>query len=170
MFPALPPSRRSQSDGLTEQNSTAPRLARGVCHVPVTAMKARRPAGNPARQQVGRVDILVLVAVVLLVAALVAVGRTPSPPDAWWPRTGHAFTPTSQPATGHGLDTAPRNDPCDLIVGAAHDYCRHDVPTPSGPAHQEPHGSKAARTATGALAIGALAAGVGALVVLRRRP
>ncbi|MGW2027919.1 hypothetical protein [Streptomyces decoyicus] len=136
----------------------------------MATVKARQPVSNLARPRAGTAGILVLVAVVLLIAALVAVGRAPSLPDAWWPKTGRAFTPTSQPAAGHGPATVSRNDPCDLIVGAAHDYCRNGLPTPPVPAHRETSGSKDARTATGALAIGALAAGAGALVVLRRRP
>ncbi|WP_415954397.1 hypothetical protein [Streptomyces sp. KLOTTS4A1] len=39
-------------------------------------------------------------------------------PDGWWPTTGQAFA-SSAPETGAGAD-----DPCDLVVGPAKDYCR----------------------------------------------
>ncbi|MDI3408342.1 hypothetical protein [Streptomyces cavernicola] len=76
---------------------------------------------------------------VLLTAAAVAAVLVLSHgvPEAWWPQTGNAFPRSAQPAPGPEGAAAPgakptataastpahEDDPCDLIVGPAHDYC-----------------------------------------------
>ncbi|MFI7103294.1 hypothetical protein ACIBK8_28560 [Streptomyces sp. NPDC050161] len=113
---------------------------------------------------------MVPMALVLLVAALVAVVWTTGLPSVWWPQIGNAFaTSSSQHPGGHEGTAAHRSDPCDLVAGPAADYCH----TKDGEHTPAPHGqniSTQSRVATAALGAGALAAGVGALVVLRRRP
>lgn len=92
------------------------------------------------RRLPGALTVLLTAAAVV---ALLVVSR--GVPDAWWPKTGNAFPTAAQvfPAAGversdtvaHAAAT-PRpastrtsgDDPCDLIVGPAHDYCRQAPP------------------------------------------
>lgn len=107
--------------------------------------------------------VLAPISLVLLVAALTGVAWTTGP-ESLLPTAGRAFTPASHVPSA---PTAP-GAPCNFLAGPAGDVCRgrqaQDSPAP------ESQRQRTVRTATTALGIGALATGVGALVVLRRRP
>ncbi|AWN24793.1 hypothetical protein [Streptomyces sp. NEAU-S7GS2] len=163
MSPSLPPGRRSRSDRFADPVAEAPRLRSGA---PAAVDRA-----GLSRSRVWSRG-LVPVALVLLVAALVAVAWSSGARSLWWPQTGNAFTPASRQDAGHDIEATSVNGPCDLISGPARDYCARRATASPAP---EPEPSRArpsaqARIATGMLGVGALAAGVGALVVLRRRP
>ncbi|MDG4857050.1 hypothetical protein P8605_02555 [Streptomyces sp. T-3] len=54
----------------------------------------------------------------VLTAALTIVGLVGfGVPDAWWPQTGQAFAASPAPSP------SVKDDPCDLVVGPAKDYC-----------------------------------------------
>ncbi|MGW0332211.1 hypothetical protein ACWD0J_10140 [Streptomyces sp. NPDC003011] len=89
-------------------------------------------------------SILAMVAVAVGVLVL-AVGM--SLPEAWWPRTGHAFT------------TRPAEDPCGLIAGPAKAHCERRTITSAYAEH--PAGA--------AWRLVPLGAGLAALILSRRR-
>ncbi|WP_060903249.1 hypothetical protein [Streptomyces europaeiscabiei] len=95
-------------------------------------------------------SVLTLIALVVGVLVL-AVGV--DVPQAWWPHTGQAFAADARPAD---------QDPCDLIVGPAKDYCERGTPTTTS-ASERPDGSGAAWRLVPA------GAGLTALMVWRRR-
>ncbi|MEU9918953.1 hypothetical protein [Streptomyces sp. NPDC051001] len=58
-----------------------------------------------------------MLTVITVAAAVVALVLGASLRESWWPRTGAAFTAeTSSPS-------APRQDPCEVIMGPAKEYC-----------------------------------------------
>ncbi|MFD7283498.1 hypothetical protein ACFV80_42550 [Streptomyces sp. NPDC059862] len=71
-------------------------------------------------------------------------------PEAWWPHTGQAFATGARPAD---------QDPCDLIVGPAKDYCERG--TAASAEHHDAAGATWRLVPAGA--------GLAALVVWRRR-
>ncbi|MGA5454171.1 hypothetical protein ACPCVO_47075 [Streptomyces umbrinus] len=73
-------------------------------------------------------------------------------PEAWWPHTGQAFAADTRPAD---------QDPCDLIVGPAKDYCERGTTTAASAGHPGIAGEAWRLVPAGA--------GVAALVVWRRR-
>ncbi|MFC8094671.1 hypothetical protein [Streptomyces sp. NPDC057301] len=91
--------------------------------------------------------VIALVAGVLVLAVGVGI------PQTWWPHTGHAFA----------TDTRPTNqDPCELIVGPAQDYCERGTTTTH--THQARDDRAVWRLVPAAASVGALA------VWCRRRP
>lgn len=78
-----------------------------------------------ARRLAAAASALTVIAVVISVLVLAIKGGIP---QSWWPRTGQAFA----------ADTHPTNqDPCDLIVGPARDYCERGT-TATAPAPEQP--------------------------------
>jgi uncharacterized membrane protein len=70
-----------------------------------------------SRRLAAAASVLTLITVVVGVLVL-AVGV--SVPEAWWPHTGQAFA-----AEAHPTD----QDPCELVVGPAKDYCERGTTT-----------------------------------------
>jgi hypothetical protein len=176
MSPALPPSCSHHGGPRADRAPQTPRFASGALGTPrvpapavASELRTAPALAEPPRctgpwawrRRPGRV--IVPVALMLLVSALVAVFWTGGVPSGWWPQIGSVFTAETEPGAG----SRAQDDPCDLIVGPAADYCRggHHGPKPASPA-----GSHHARVASTVLAVGALTAGFGAVVVLRRRP
>ncbi|MFE4821570.1 hypothetical protein ACFRFU_35040 [Streptomyces sp. NPDC056704] len=91
--------------------------------------------------------IVIAVAVGMLVLALGT-----STPEPWWPHTGHAFATNAHSS---------HQDPCNRIVGPAKEYCER------GTANSAPAGHPSAASA--AWRLGTAGAGLGALVIWRRR-
>ncbi|TQK49756.1 hypothetical protein FBY35_0018 [Streptomyces sp. SLBN-118] len=102
----------------------------------------------------GRLQAAASILAVIAVAACVlilSVGM--SLPEAWWPRTGHAFAASSPSA---------HEDPCGLIVGPAKAYCK---PGTTNSASADHHAD-----ATGAAwRLVPAGAGLAALAMWRRR-
>ncbi len=73
-------------------------------------------------------------------------------PEAWWPHTGQAFAADARPAD---------QDPCDLIVGPAKDYCEQGTTTTASAEHPDVAGAAWRLVPAGA--------GLAALVVWRLR-
>ncbi|MGP4001717.1 hypothetical protein [Streptomyces sp. 8N706] len=98
------------------------------------------------------------------VAAVVLLGLFgPALADAWLPKTGKAFDvqKDADVVAGDQRAPAPRDDPCDLIVGPAQDYCER------GSGEQAEGGPSF--DGTDALMIGPAVIGLG-LVWAARRP
>ncbi|MGX1542569.1 hypothetical protein [Streptomyces adustus] len=75
------------------------------------------PSPRDRSRSVVAAGVFTVIAVaVFVVVPAVAAGV----PDAWWPRTGQAFT--ASPATA-------RHDSCARIVGPAKKYCEHGATT-----------------------------------------
>jgi hypothetical protein len=107
-------------------------------------------AWDRARRLAAAASVLAVIAIVVGVLVLAVGGGIP---QAWWPHTGKAFA----------ADTRPTNqDPCELIVGPAKDYCERGNTT-TGPAaeHRDVAGAAWRLVPAGA--------GLAALVVWRRR-
>ncbi|MEH0433856.1 hypothetical protein QBB34_47695 [Streptomyces stelliscabiei] len=96
--------------------------------------------------------------VIALPAILLVLIVGPGVPQSWWPQTGQAFAADSR-------SSSTRQDPCDLIVGPAKEYCeRGHHHSGTSTAHE------AARDGThAAWMLIPLAAGLAALLLLRRR-
>lgn len=77
-----------------------------------------------ARRRTVAVAITGIAAAALTAAGLMGFGV----PDAWWPTAGQAFA-SSAPKKAGGAD-----DPCDLIVGPARDYCTSGASHSAAPA------------------------------------
>ncbi|WP_327591486.1 hypothetical protein [Streptomyces chartreusis] len=106
-------------------------------------------AGHRSRRLAAAASALALIAVVASVLVL-AVGA--GVPEAWWPRTGHAFAANEPHAD---------REACALIVGPAKEYCERG--TESTASSEEPGGAGAEWRLVLA------GAGVAALVVWRWR-
>ncbi|MEU1444089.1 hypothetical protein [Streptomyces mirabilis] len=94
----------------------------------------------------------ILMAIAVAAGALVLALRV-SMPEPWWPHTGQAFATNAH--------SAAHQDPCNRIVGPAKEYCERGT-TNSAPAGH--HGA-----ASAAWRLGTAGAGLGALVIWRRR-
>ncbi|SNX88496.1 hypothetical protein SAMN06272735_8948 [Streptomyces sp. TLI_55] len=96
--------------------------------------------------------------VVVVAAAVLALAAGTNLPEAWWPRTGAAFT--AEPS-------ATSQDSCDLIKGPAREYCEHGVTTS---ASITPPASGGGQDAAGALwPLVSAGTALAALIVWRRR-
>ncbi|QEU83402.1 hypothetical protein [Streptomyces viridosporus] len=69
---------------------------------------------SPSRSRRIAATASVLTVIVVAVGVLVLV-LSVSLPEAWWPRTGQAFAAEDRPA--------PRQDPCEAIMGPGKAYC-----------------------------------------------
>ncbi|MGW2748443.1 hypothetical protein [Streptomyces sp. NPDC001450] len=124
--------------------------------VDATATGGPERAANDAfaRRRSGRAA-LVLALVLLAVAGIVtALLLAHGVPDAWWPHTGHAFTPRG---------TTAQHNACDLIAGPARAYCQKT--DPSHPADLAHHGI----SPTGLLLLIPVVIGIVFLLSLHRR-
>jgi len=165
MPPSFPSGRRSHSRSgrFADPVAEVPRLRSGA--------SASFHCAGPSRSRVWSHG-LVPVALVLLVAALVAVAWSSGARSLWWPQIGKAFTPASRQDAGHKVRATSVSSRCNLISGPARDYCARKA-TASPASEPEPNRAlppTQSKIATVVLGVGALAAGVGTLVVLRRRP
>ncbi|WP_326615155.1 hypothetical protein OG949_40425 (plasmid) [Streptomyces scopuliridis] len=99
-----------------------------------------------------------------LTAGVLAVLCGPGVPDAWWPKTGRAFSVDHAPAQPATTTTTSRaSDACDLIVGPAKDYCqRPDAAAPTAAAG-------AGITRTGAVLLVPVVLGIAVLLRRNRR-
>ncbi|MEV4976013.1 hypothetical protein [Streptomyces scopuliridis] len=100
-----------------------------------------------------------------LTAGVLAVLCGPGVPDAWWPKTGQAFSIDHTPAQPATTATTSRaSDACDLIVGPARDYCqRPDTATPTAAS------AGAGVTRTGAVLLVPVVLGIAVLLRRNRR-
>lgn len=112
----------------------------------------------------------------LLFAALALVVATAGLPSAWWPQTGQAFaaspsstvTATTARAQSKRGETVTPNVPkgdeaaCDAIVGPAHSYCLGSRSADALP-------TQGHLSVTASWTLGALAAGLTALLIVNRR-
>ncbi|MFJ8158476.1 hypothetical protein [Streptomyces sp. NPDC094468] len=102
-----------------------------------------------ARRRASAAGILTVLGLALA-AGILALWAGGGIPQAWWPRTGKAFT-ADQGTTRHE---------CALVVGPAKTYCEGSAAHPDSDRHG----------VTGAVwRLAAIAAGAGALTVLRLR-
>lgn len=102
-----------------------------------------------ARRLRAAASILAVMAVAVGVLVL-SVGM--SLPEAWWPRTGHAFAASSPSA---------HEDPCGLIVGPAKAYCERGTTNSASAEHHDATGA--------AWRLVPVGAGLAALAMWRRR-
>ncbi|MBC9729311.1 hypothetical protein [Streptomyces sp. TRM68367] len=117
---------------------------------------AMRDTFAPHRaRRLGPALVVLLAAAAIMAITLMAHGV----PDAWWPQTGDAFTTTATSAA-RTAGTGSASDPCDLIVGPAHDYCQRgaDSTAPS---------AGGGSTSTGVLLLIPALLGIGVLLRLR---
>lgn len=177
-MPAL--FRRRLRQRLPADSSALPRVRLHLSDAPVVrAGSARRGRHRAPRRSVLRFRPsfrhlrvtersgrgLVLLAAVLLGAALAAVVWTTGWSSLALPQTGRAFSPA---ASASGRPSLPRldGDPCDLLVGPASEYCHMRAAGRPTPAVNRD--AAEVRLVTAVLSVGALVAGVCALVVTRR--
>ncbi|MEU9286424.1 hypothetical protein AB0D57_17310 [Streptomyces sp. NPDC048275] len=95
--------------------------------------------------------------VIALPAALLALVVGAGVPESWWPRTGQAFAADSHSGSA-------RQDPCDLVVGPAKEYCERGTSSTASSADEAPRDG-----ASAAWMVIPSAAGLAAVVVWRRR-
>lgn len=101
-----------------------------------------------------------MLTVIAVAAAVLTLLVGASLPESWWPRTGAAF------AAERASDSAPRQDPCDLIVGPAKEYCERGTTTS---ASISPPAAGGQDFADAAWRLVPASAGLAALVIWRRR-
>lgn len=92
--------------------------------------------------------------VIAVAAGVLVLALGTSMPEPWWPHTGQAF------ATDTDTHSA-RQNPCDRIVGPAKDYCERGTKNSAPAGHP--------RAAGAAWRLGTAGAGLGAVVIWRRR-
>ncbi|WP_086796416.1 hypothetical protein [Streptomyces caniscabiei] len=97
--------------------------------------------------------------VIALSAALISLAFGAGVPDSWWPRTGLAFAADDRSGSA-------REDPCDLIVGPARQYCERGTSFTVSSADEAPRDSDSAGVAW---TVTPPAAALAAVVVWRRR-
>ncbi|WP_199550174.1 hypothetical protein [Streptomyces sp. N35] len=77
-----------------------------------------------ARRRTAGLAVAAAAAAALTVAGLIGLGV----PESWWPTAGQAFASSAPQAD------AEADDPCDLIVGPARDYCTRGALHAASPA------------------------------------
>ncbi|CAL9676003.1 MULTISPECIES: hypothetical protein [Streptomyces] len=103
-----------------------------------------------SRRIAAAASVLTVIAVAVGVLVLVL---SVSLPEAWWPRTGQAFTAEDHPA---------RHNPCGPIVGPAKEYCKRGTEASASAGHHDTSGTVGWRLVPAA-------AGLAALVLWRGR-
>ncbi|MEU5894533.1 hypothetical protein ABZ835_48410 [Streptomyces sp. NPDC047461] len=77
---------------------------------------ASEPSNSPTRPR-RLTAVASVLTVITVAAAVVALVVGANLPEAWWPRTGAAFT--AEPSS----PSIRRQDPCEVIMGPAKEYC-----------------------------------------------
>ncbi|MCX4596810.1 hypothetical protein OG819_46405 [Streptomyces sp. NBC_01549] len=93
-----------------------------------------------------------ILTVIAVAAGVLVLALGTSTPEPWWPHTGQAFATDAHSA---------RQNPCDGIVGPAKDYCERGTKTSAPAGHPS--------AASAAWRLGTAGAGLGAVVIWRRR-